>query len=150
VKLRSDGMAWRPLVHAEDIGAAFLALLEAPADLVRARAYNVGRSGENYLIRDVAQLVAEAVPGSRVTFAPGSGADTRNYRVSCDRIASELPTFQPQWTLQQGIGQLVEAYQRYGLRIEDLMGERHQRLAKIRSLQDAGRLDQQLRWVPND
>lgn len=147
VKLRSDGMAWRPLVHAEDIGAAFLALLEAPADLVRARAYNVGRSGENYLIRDVAELVAEVVPGSRVTFAPGSGADTRNYRVSCDRIAAELPTFQPRWTLRRGIEQLVEAYQRYGLRIEDLMGQRHQRLAKIRALQEAGRLDQQLRWV---
>ena len=38
VRLRSDGMAWRPLVHAEDIAAAFLALLEAPAgDGARAR-----------------------------------------------------------------------------------------------------------------
>ncbi|HEY8472295.1 MAG TPA: SDR family oxidoreductase [Natronosporangium sp.] len=147
VKLRSDGMAWRPLVHAEDIGAAFLALLEAPAELVRARAYNVGRSTENYLIRDVAELVAELVPGSRVTFAAGSGADTRNYQVSCERIATEIPSFRPRWTLRQGIEQLVDAYRRYGLRIDDLMGERHQRLAKIKSLQQAGRLDGQLRWV---
>jgi nucleoside-diphosphate-sugar epimerase len=147
VRLRSDGMAWRPLVHAEDIGAAFLALLEAPAGRVRARAYNVGRSGENYLIRDAARLVAEAVPGSRVRFAPGSGADTRNYRVSCERIATEVPAFQPRWTLREGIVQLVEAYQRFGLRIGDLMGEKHQRLAKIRALQRAGRLDARLRWV---
>lgn len=147
VRLRSDGSAWRPLVHVEDICAAFIALLEAPADRIRGRAYNVGRTGENYLIREVAQLVAEAVPGSTVTFAPGSGTDTRNYRVSCDRIAAEVPTFSPQWTLRAGIEQLVEAYQRYELRIGDLMGERHQRLAKIRALQQAGRLDEQLRWT---
>jgi nucleoside-diphosphate-sugar epimerase len=147
VKLRSDGMAWRPLVHAEDIAAAFRALLAVPAERVRGRAYNIGRTEENYLIRDVAELVAELVPGSRVTFASGSGADTRNYRVSCERIATEVPEFQPAWTLRKGIEQLVEAYQRHGLRIDDLMGQRHQRLAKIRALQQAGRLDPQLRWV---
>jgi nucleoside-diphosphate-sugar epimerase len=147
VRLRSDGMAWRPLVHAEDIGAAFLAVLAAPPHLVRARAYNVGQTEENYLIRDLAELVAELVPGSRVTFAEGSGTDTRNYRVSCERIATELPAFRPSWTLRKGIEQLVEAYQRHGLQIEDLMGERHQRLLRIRALQESGRLDPQLRWV---
>lgn len=147
VKLRSDGMAWRPLVHAEDIGAAFLALLEAPAAVVSGRAYNVGKPGENYLIRDVAQLVAEEVPGSQVTFAPGSGADKRNYRVEFRRIVEEVPAFQPRWTLREGIRQLVDAYLTYGLRIDDLMGERHQRLLKIQALQEAGRLDEKLRWL---
>jgi nucleoside-diphosphate-sugar epimerase len=146
VKLRSDGMAWRPLVHAEDIAAAFLAMLAAPADQVRNRAYNVGRTDENYLIRDVAELVAELVPGSRVMFAEGSGADTRNYRVSCELIATERPEFRPSWTLRKGIEQLVEAYQRYDLQLADLMGQRHQRLARIRALQGEGRLDPQLRW----
>ena len=32
VRLLSDGTAWRPLVHVEDIAAAFLALLEAPRE----------------------------------------------------------------------------------------------------------------------
>jgi nucleoside-diphosphate-sugar epimerase len=145
VRLRSDGGAWRPLVHAEDIGAAFLALLTAPVP--PGRAFNVGRTGENYLIRDVAQLVAELVPGSRVTFAEGSGADTRNYRVSCDRIAAEVPEFRPRWTLRDGIGQLIDAYREFDLRIDDLMGQRHQRLACLRALRAAGRLDSQLRWV---
>lgn len=148
VRLRSDGMAWRPLVHAEDIAAAFLALLEAPADLVRARAYNVGHTDENYLIRDVAELVAEAVPGSRVTFAPGSGVDLRNYRVSCERIAAEVPAFRPRWTLRDGIRQLIEEYRNLDLRIDNLMGEPHQRLLRIKALQQAGRLDGRLRWLP--
>jgi nucleoside-diphosphate-sugar epimerase len=147
VRLRSDGSAWRPLVHVADICAAFVALLEVPADRVRARAYNIGQTAESYRIRDVAEQVAAAVPGSTVTFAPGSGADARNYRVSCDRVATEVPELRQRWQLAAGIAQLADAYRRYGLRLADLMGEPHQRLAKIRALQQAGRLDAQLRWT---
>jgi nucleoside-diphosphate-sugar epimerase len=146
VGLRSNGMAWRPLVHADDIAAAFLALLEAPREAVHARAFNVGDSAENYLIRDVAELVHEIVGGT-ITFAAGAGADARNYRVSCDRIAREIPAFQPQWTLRKGIEQLAEAYGRHGLQLSDLMGERHQRLKRITALSAAGRIDGTLRWT---
>jgi Nucleoside-diphosphate-sugar epimerases len=146
VRLRSDGMAWRPLVHAEDIAGAFLALLEAPREAVHARAFNVGDTSENYLIRHVAELVHEIV-GGEVTFASGAGADARNYRVSCDLIAREVPTFQPRWTLRKGIEQLAEAYQRHELTLDALMGERHQRLRRITALQQAGALDTTLRWT---
>lgn len=146
VRLRSDGSAWRPLVHVEDIAAAFLALLEAPRELVHARAFNVGQTAENYLIRDVAELVRDLVGGT-VTYAAGSGADARNYRVSCELISREVPAFRPQWTVRKGIEQLVEAYQRYGLALEDLTGERHQRLRRIMALREAGRIDDALRWT---
>ncbi|MGI5212319.1 NAD-dependent epimerase/dehydratase family protein [Plantactinospora sp. CA-290183] len=147
VRLLSDGSAWRPLVHAEDIAAAFLALLEAPRERVHGRAYNIGVSTENYLIRDVAELVAEVVPGSAVTFAGGAATDLRNYRVSCDLVAAEVPGFRPRWTVRKGIEELVEAYQRHGLTIEAFRGERHQRLRRIRGLVDAGGLDADLRWT---
>ena len=147
VRLLSDGMAWRPLVHAEDIGAAFIALLAAPREVVHGRAYNIGQTSENYLIRHVAEIVADVVPDSKVTFAHGAGTDLRNYRVSCARIATEIPGFCPKWTVRAGVEQLVDAYQRYGLSIEDLTGERCQRLKRIRALQDAGCLDRDLRRV---
>jgi nucleoside-diphosphate-sugar epimerase len=146
VRLRSNGMAWRPLVHAEDIAAAFLALLEAPRDGVHGRAFNVCDSGENYLIRDVAELVREVV-GGVVTYESGAAADARNYRVSGDRIAREVPTFRPQWTLRKGIEQLAEAYERHGLTLDALMGERHQRLQRINALRRAGAIDESLRWT---
>ena len=146
VRLLSDGKAWRPLVHAEDIAAAFLALLEVPRERVHNRAYNVGQTSENYLIRDVAELVHEQVGGT-VTFAEGAGTDARNYRVTCDLIAAEVPEFRPQWTVAKGIAQLVENYQRYGLTIDALTGPQHQRLKRIRELMDAGRLDGDLRWI---
>ena len=147
VRLLSDGSAWRPLVHADDIAAAFVALLEVPRERVHGKAYNIVQSAENYLIRDVATMVAEVVSGSRVTFAEGAGTDLRNYRVSGDLIAREVPEFRPQWTLRKGVEQLVEAYQRWGLTIEEFTGPRHQRLARIRELQQAGELDSGLRWT---
>jgi nucleoside-diphosphate-sugar epimerase len=146
VRLRSDGRAWRPLVHAEDIAGAFLALLETPREVVHNRAFNVGDTGENYLIRDVAELVREIVGGT-VTFATGAGADARNYRVSCDRIAREVPAFRPRWTLRKGIEELAEAYQRYGLTLDALMGERHQRLRRIDALLRSRAIDGALRWT---
>ncbi|MEV4536396.1 SDR family oxidoreductase [Asanoa sp. NPDC049518] len=147
VRLLSDGTAWRPLVHVEDISAAFLALLEAPRDVVHNRAYNIGQTSENYLIRDVAEIVRDVVTGSTVTFAGGASADSRNYRVSCDRIAAEVPGFRPAWTVRKGVEQLVEEYRRHGLTIEQFTGEGHQRLKKIRALLAAGKIDEQLRWT---
>jgi nucleoside-diphosphate-sugar epimerase len=146
VRLLSNGMAWRPLVHAEDIAAAFIALLEAPREVVHDKAYNVCQTEENYLIRDVAHLVAEVLPGSELSFADGAGTDLRNYRVSGDRIAAEVPAFKPQWTVRTGVEQLVEAYRRHGLTIEDFAGERYQRIKRIRALCADGRLDETLRW----
>ena len=73
VLIASDGTPWRPLVHVEDICRAFIAVLEAPRELVHNQAFNVGRTEENYQIRDVASMVEEIVPGSRVKYAEGGG-----------------------------------------------------------------------------
>jgi nucleoside-diphosphate-sugar epimerase len=62
VRLESDGSPWRPLVHVEDISRAFLAVLEAPRELVHDQAFNVGRPQNNVQVRDVAEMVRDAVP----------------------------------------------------------------------------------------
>jgi nucleoside-diphosphate-sugar epimerase len=145
VHLMSDGSPWRPLVHVEDIAAAFLAILEAPRELVAGQAFNVGRSEENYRIREVAEMVREVVPGSEVTFAEGAGPDLRCYRVDCGKLAT-LPGLELRWTVRRGVEQLYEAFKEHGLTLEDLTGSRFQRIGRIRSLLDAGRLDLDLRW----
>jgi nucleoside-diphosphate-sugar epimerase len=147
VRLLSDGAAWRPLVHVDDIAAAFLALLRAPRQVVHARAYNVGVDGENHRIRDLAELVAERVPGSTVTIAGGATTDTRDYRVDCSRIRTDVPDFQPRWTVADGIDELLRAYRRLGLTVADLDGDRYHRVRRVRALRAAGRLDADLRWT---
>lgn len=147
VRLLSDGTAWRPLVHVQDIARAFVTMLEVARERVSGKVYNVGSSTENYLIRTVARIVSDAVPGSRVTFAGKPSADKRNYRVSCDKIAAEVPEFRPRWNLLSGITQLTDAYRRYGLTLADFTGQRHQRLLRIKTLIANGRLDSELRWT---
>jgi len=146
VLIASDGTPWRPLVHVEDICRAFIAVLEAPRELVHNQAFNVGRTEENYQIRDVASMVEEIVPGSRVKYAEGGGPDLRCYRVNCDKIAHTLPSFRPQWTVRRGIEQLYTNYQASHLALDDFVGTRYTRIKHIKDLQNRGRLDENLRW----
>jgi nucleoside-diphosphate-sugar epimerase len=147
VLLKSDGTPWRPLVHVEDVCRAFLAALRADRDVVHGQAFNVGRSGENYRILDVAEMVQEVVPGSRIEIAEGAGPDPRCYRVSFEKIERSLPDFQPRWTVRKGVEELYEAYQREGLVQEDLEGSRYLRIRRIQELLDDKRLDDSLHWV---
>jgi nucleoside-diphosphate-sugar epimerase len=146
ILIQSDGTPWRPLVHVEDIAGAFLAVLDAPRELVQDEAFNVGASSENYRIRDLAEIVEEVVPGARATFAEGGGPDKRSYQVDCSKIGRVLPGFETRWTVRRGVEQLHEAYVRNGLTFEEFTGTRFLRIKRVQELQDAGRLDDQLRW----
>jgi len=146
VLIQSDGTPWRPLVHAEDIARAFLAVLEAPRELIHNEAFNVGRNEENYQIRELADMVKEVVPGSKITYMPGGGPDPRCYRVDCTKLAKTLPAFKPQWNARKGIEQLYEAYRAYGLTAEQFLGSRYLRIKQIQSLSQSGRIDNSLRW----
>lgn len=148
VRLKSDGTPWRPIVHIDDISEAFLALMEAPRDLVHNQAFNVGRTDENYQMRDLANVVMETIPGSKVTFAEGAGPDKRCYRVNCDKIRKTIPAFKPRWTVREGARQLYEAYKAFGLTLADFEGARYMRIKHVRLLQTEGKLDSDLRWIP--
>ena len=146
VLIKSDGMPWRPLVHIEDIAKAFVAVLEAPRELVHNESFNVGITSENYRVRDVAEMVAEVVPGSRVTYAGDASPDARNYRVDCGKIRARLPAFQPNWTVRKGIEQVYEAFSHHCTSAEEFLSSQFIRLKRIRELQSAGTLDEMLRW----
>jgi nucleoside-diphosphate-sugar epimerase len=146
ILIQSDGTPWRPLVHVEDISSAFLAVLHTPRDLVHNEAFNVGASAENYRISELAEIVEEVVPGARASFAEGGGPDKRSYQVDCSKIARVLPDFTTRWTVRRGVEQLAEAYARHGLSFEQFTGTRYLRINRVRELQEAGRLDDELRW----
>jgi len=145
VLIKSDGRPWRPLVHVQDIGRAFIACLEAPRAIVHNRAFNVGRTEENYRVRDVAAIVAEVVPGSVVTLAGDASPDRRNYRVSCERIRATLPGFRPRFDVRRGCIELRDAYLRAGLTAETFLGSRFFRIRRVLELRAAGAIDERLR-----
>ncbi len=147
VFLKSDGTSWRPLVHIEDISRAILSVLEADRDVIHDQAFNVGATEENYQIRDVAKLVSEIVPNSEVTLSDQAFNDIRNYRVTCEKLATTLPSARPQWTVRKGIEELYEAFGQYGLTLDDLEGPRYMRIRHVNGLVDQGLLDIDLRWT---
>lgn len=146
VRVTSDGTPWRPIVHVEDIGRAFLAALEAPREVVHDRAFNVGSDGDNLQIRDLAQLVGEVVPGAEVAITGETGADRRSYRVDFSRITRELPGFSPRWSPRAGAEQLLSAYRHNGVSATQAH-ERYKRLPWLTRLRDEGRLDAALHWT---
>ena len=146
VLIKSDGMPWRPLVHIEDISRAFVAVLEAPRELVHNESFNVGQTAENYRVREIAEMVAQVVPNSTVTFAGDASPDARNYRVNCDKIQSVLPGFRPQWTARKGAQELYDAYRAAGLAERDLKDGRYFRINMIQRLLKSGHLDSSLHW----
>ena len=145
VRLQSDGSPWRPLVHIEDISRAFLAAAGAPRELVHDEAFNVGRSEDNVQIRQVAELVRDAVPGSRVSFAEGAGPDLRNYRVDFAKLDATFPDLKLSWTVRDGIDELAAAYAQAGLTYDDFQSSRFVRLRRIRELLSAGDVDELMR-----
>jgi nucleoside-diphosphate-sugar epimerase len=146
VYIKSDGSPWRPIVHVEDISRAFIAVLHAPREVVHTQAFNVGRTEENYQIRDLAKVVQEVVPGCRVEYAKDAEPDKRSYQVNFGYIARRLPGFQPQWDARRGAQQIYDAYCQVGLRLEDFEGPRYKRIDHIQQLLSTGRLDTTLRW----
>lgn len=147
ITIKSDGTPWRPIVHIRDIIAAVVAVLDAPLEVVHNQTFNVGRNDENFRISEIADIVAEVVPGCRVEYAPGGGPDLRCYRVSFDRINRLLPAFKPQWTARRGAQELYDAYRRIGLSAGDMEQGRYVRISEIRRLQHAGKLNGDLRWT---
>ena len=148
VFLKSDGTPWRPLVHIDDIGLAYEAILHAPRQLIHNEAFNVGRSSENYRVREVAELVRDAVPDSRIEFAKGAGPDKRCYRVDFRKLEQRLADYyKPTWTVKAGIAELHAAYIELGLENAAFEGPEFQRIRSITQLQKQAAIDSNLRWT---
>jgi len=145
VRLESDGSPWRPLVHIEDISRAFLAVLEAPRELVHNEAFNVGRDEDNVQVKDIADLVRDAVHGSKVSLAKDAGPDLRNYRVDFSKLSGTFPDLKLCWRVPDGVAELAGAYARNGMSYRDFMSSRYVRLRRLRELISAGLVDETLR-----
>ena len=145
IVMNSDGSPWRPLVHALDIAEAFACALEAPIAAVHNQVFNVGSNQENYRVREIAELVVAAFPGSAVTFGP-SNNDGRSYRVSFDKIGHMLPEFRCRWTAAHGAAELRTLFERIPLTPELFAFRAFTRLAQLDYLLQHDLLDDQFYW----
>jgi nucleoside-diphosphate-sugar epimerase len=145
ILILSDGTPWRPLIHVEDIARAFLALMTAPRERVHNQAFNVGSTGENYRVRDLADIVRTVVPGCEVEYAADGGPDKRCYRVDCGKLRRALPDFELNWNARTGAEQMFATFREFGLTASDVQSHRFFRVRTIQELLNSGRLDTDLR-----
>jgi len=101
------GDQWRPFIHVDDAALAILKILEAPLSLVRSQIFNVGSNEQNYTIQQVGEIIHSLVPTAKL-INMDSDTDRRNYRVDFSKIRNTIG-FTPQWTIKQGIRQVIEA-----------------------------------------
>lgn len=146
IRMVSDGTPWRPLVHALDIARAIICTLEAPLDAVHNQTFNVGDTAQNYRVREIAEVVAGAIPGCALSFGE-NGADNRSYRVSFEKIRSQLPGFRCEWDAARGARQLAALFGRIGLTPEQFGARSFTRLRQLEHLLATGQLDRDLFWT---
>ncbi len=145
LRVSSDGTPWRPLAGIDDIAQAALCAITAPRAAVHAQAFNIGRSDANYQVRDVAEAVRAAFPGSRLVITGETGGDPRSYRVSFDKARRQLPGFAPEWTLERGVAQIAAWLRAGGLGGSDFDTRAFVRLKQLTHAMESGALDRDLR-----
>ncbi len=146
IKMTSDGMPWRPLVHVEDMSQAFACVLEADKAAVHNQVFNVGATEENFRVKEIAAFVAEAFPGCELSLGE-SDSDTRSYRVLFDKIGKQLPAFKCQHTVAGTAKELHELFESIGLDAATFESRYYTRLKQLRHLLDEGSIDVDLFWA---
>lgn len=136
IRIMSDGSPWRPLIHCRDIARAFLALAEAPREVVSARAINIGANEENYQVRDIADYVQMLVPQAEIVYTGEIGNDPRSYRVNFDLLGATVPDFSLEYDLERGMVELHELFLKRGFAAADFEGPRFVRLRTLQSRLD--------------
>jgi len=148
IEIKSDGTPWRPVVHVQDVCAAFIAGLDAPAELVAGRSFNVGIPDGNFTVRELAEAAQRAVPNSELVFTGEHGNDSRTYRVSFNRILTELKDYySPSWGLDRGASELVSYFKEIKFTEQEFRGWKTTRLMQINRLKNQGKLDASLRKI---
>ena len=146
VVIHSDGTPWRPVVHVQDVARAFQVVLEAPRDLVHNQAFNTGADQLNQQIRTLGQIVAETLPGCRLSTVPSAEADQRTYQADFAKFRRTFPDFQFRWTARDGATELRTAFEAFGLTQALFTDKRFTRLRWLRHLLDHNLLHGALRW----
>jgi nucleoside-diphosphate-sugar epimerase len=145
IKMTSDGTPWRPLVHALDIAKALYCVLEAPRDIVHNQVYNVGDTANNYQVKQIAEIVADVFKGCELSFGD-SGSDNRSYRVSFEKINTQLPGFKCDWNAERGAKQLFDIFSQIDMTQEVFQSRGFTRLKQLEYLIRTQQIDQDFFW----
>ena len=137
------GEQWRPFVHVHDAAKAVVLALEAPISRVGGEIFNVGSNKNNYRIREVGELIHEAIPSAKLKI-DDKDTDQRDYRVHFDKI-EKLLNFKADWNLEDGIRQILGAIESGD--IKEYTDPTHSNIAYLHNSGDTAFIKKQSIWI---
>lgn len=148
IKVLSDGTPWRPLIDVKDMARAMEWAIKRDAENGgRFVSINAGRNENNYQVFQLAEAVAKAIPGTRVSINKDALPDLRSYQVDFTRYATAAPEHQPAVSLSESIERLVDGLGRAKEAGREVIPAAAKRLTTLERLIDAGRLSDDVRWM---
>jgi nucleoside-diphosphate-sugar epimerase len=151
VRVLSNGTPWRPLIDVKDMS--------------RAVEWGLGRGSENggaflvvntgcdewtYQVRDLAQAVADAVPGAVVSINRNAQSDARSYKVDFSLFRRLAPLHLPKAQLSNTISELKLALEAAMSAEPHFHVSRFIRLSVLSDLLRKGFVDSNLAWSRPD
>lgn len=147
ISVLSDGTPWRPLIDVKDMARAIeWAIVRNVADGGQMLCVNAGSDAWNYQVSDLAEAVASAIPGTRVSINREAPPDKRSYRVDFSTFAGLAPDHQPVMTLERTIDELHRGLKQIGFADPNFRNSHHIRLKVLEGHIRDGRLDDELWW----
>jgi nucleoside-diphosphate-sugar epimerase len=150
VTVLSDGTPWRPLIHIEDMARAIdwasKRDIKSGGEFL---AVNVGSDRWNYQVQDLAEAVADTVPGVDVSINKNAQPDKRSYRVDFSLFKSLASDHQPQKDLGTTIRELKEGLEKMKFDDYEFRNSKFMRLKVLMDLRNNGLLNETLNWTHN-
>lgn len=148
ITILSDGTPWRPLIHLKDMARAIDWAIQRDrfngGDFV---AVNVGSSAWNYQVKDLAEAVAEVIPGVIISINKDAPPDKRSYKVDFGLFEQLAPDFQPQVDLITAIRELKDGLEAMEFQDENFRNSNYMRLKVLTRLIEKGWMNKNLDWT---
>ncbi len=146
ITVLSDGSPWRPLIDVEDMSRAIEWAVTRSADAGRFVVANVGSDAWNLQVKDIAEAVAKAVPGTKVSINVKAPPDKRSYRVDFGLWRKLAPDHQPRHSLEASIARVRDGLKRIGFADKEFRTSSLMRLQVLDRLIGSRKLSDDLRW----
>ncbi len=154
ITVLSDGSPWRPLIDVKDMARAIDWALNRPQELggtlgngVKYLAVNIGRDDFNYQVKDIAQVVADVIPGTGVSINVNAQPDKRSYKVDFSLYSQLAPNHQPLVNLYQSATEIKDGLTRMHFADANFRESGLIRLKVLELHMSEHRINDNLEWI---
>lgn len=146
ISILSDGTPWRPLINVNDMALAIDWAIGRQPSVGNFLAINIGSEAWNYQVRQLAEAVADIIPGVEITLNTEVPADKRSYEVDFSLFEMLAPLYQPKYSLASTINELQEGLEAMHFTDPTFRDSKLMRLKALTSLQESDQVNDDLRW----